>query len=401
VLAVGGPLAGVRVLEFAGMGPVPFAVMMLADMGAEVVRVDRMPAARPAAQPSAGPARGPIHRGRRSVAMDLKSPAAVTAILRMTASADVLVEGFRPGTMERLGLGPDVCAEVNPRLVYARVTGWGQDGPYARLAGHDINYIAVAGALDPIGRAGGPPAVPLNLLGDYGGGGMLAAFGVACALFEARQSGTGQVIDAAMTDGAALLTTALHWMRYTGTWRDQRGTNRLDSGAHFYDVYETADGRHVSVGSIEPPFYAELRRVLGLTDPKWDARDDRAAWPALKEDLAAIFRTKTRDEWCRAFAEAKADACFAPVLSPGEAPADPHNAARGTFLTRDGVTFPAPAPRLSRTPAAAGVPPPAPGQDTAEVLRDWGFGDDAIAELRGAGAIAPGGQVDAGRSSDV
>jgi alpha-methylacyl-CoA racemase len=395
---VSGPLDGVRVLEFAGLGPVPFAVMMLADMGAEVVRVDRMPPARPAAQRSAGPAPGPIHRGRRSVAMDLKRPAAVTAILRMAASADVLVEGFRPGTMERLGLGPDECAQVNPRLVYARVTGWGQDGPYARLAGHDINYIAVAGALDPIGRAGGPPAVPLNLLGDYGGGGMLAAFGVACALLEARKSGTGQVIDAAMTDGAALLTTALHWMRATGTWREARGTNRLDSGAHFYDVYETADGRHVSVGSIEAPFYAELRRVLRLTDPKWDAHDDRESWPALKEDLAAIFRTRTREEWCRAFADAKADACFAPVLSPGEAPADPHNAARGTFLTRDGATFPAPAPRLSRTPATAGRPPPAPGQDTTEVLRDWGFGDDAIAELRGAGAIA---HVDTGRSSDV
>jgi alpha-methylacyl-CoA racemase len=398
---VSGPLAGVRVLEFAGMGPGPFAVMMLADMGAEVVRVDRPSPARPAPAPSAAsaaPVPSPIHRGRRSVAMDLKSPAAVAAILRMAASADVLVEGFRPGTMERLGLGPDACAEVNPRLVYARVTGWGQDGPYAGLAGHDINYIAVAGALDPIGRAGGPPVPPLNLLGDYGGGGMLAAFGVACALFEARQSGTGQVIDAAMTDGAALLTTALHGMRAAGTWRDARGTNRLDSGAHFYDVYETADGRYVSVGSIEPRFYAELRRVLGLTDPKWDRRDDRAAWPALKRDLAAIFRTRTRDEWCRAFAEAKADACFAPVLSPGEAPADPHNVARGTFLARDGTTFPAPAPRLSRTPAAAGGPPPVPGQDTTRVLRDWGFGDDAIAELRRAGAIGPGDEVDAGRS---
>jgi alpha-methylacyl-CoA racemase len=393
---VSGPLAGVRVLEFAGMGPGPFAVMMLADMGAEVVRVDRLSTARTAAQSPASSASAssasasPVHRGRRSVAMDLKIPAAVAAILRMVASADVLVEGFRPGTMERLGLGPDTCARVNPRLIYARVTGWGQDGPYAGLAGHDINYIAVAGALDPIGRAGGPPVPPLNLLGDYGGGGMLAAFGVACALLEARQSGTGQVIDAAMTDGAALLTTALHGMRAAGTWHDARGTNRLDSGAHFYDVYETADGRYVSVGSIEPQFYAELRRVLGLTDPKWDRQDDRAAWPALKQELAAIFRTRTREEWCRAFADAKADACFAPVLSPGEAPADPHNSARQTFLTSDGVTFPAPAPRLSRTPAVAGGPPPAPGQDTAGVLRDWGFGDEAIAELRRAGAISPG-----------
>ncbi|HEX3962228.1 MAG TPA: CaiB/BaiF CoA-transferase family protein [Trebonia sp.] len=377
-----GALAGVRVLEFAGMGPAPFAVMMLSDMGAEVVRIDRLGDTRPA-----GRVPNPVQRGRRSMAADLKNPAAVAAILRMAESADVVVEGFRPGTMERLGLGPDACAAVNPRLVYARVTGWGQDGPYAGLAGHDINYIAVAGALDPIGRAGGPPAPPLNLVGDYGGGAMFAAFGVACALVEARRSGHGQVVDAAMTDGAAVLTTALHWMRAAGTWHDGRGTNRLDSGAHFYDVYETADGRYVSVGSIEPRFYAELRRVLSLTDPRWDRQDDPAAWPELKEELAAIFRTRTRADWCRVFAEAKADACFAPVLSPGEAPDDPHNKAREAFLTRDGVTFPAPAPRLSRTPAAAGGPPPAPGQDTAAVLRDWGFGGDAIAELRSAGAV--------------
>jgi alpha-methylacyl-CoA racemase len=380
-----GPLDGVRVLEFAGMGPAPFAVMMLSDMGAEVVRVDRLGGTTPAS-----PVPNPLHRGRRSVAMDLKNPAAVTAILRLVERADVLVEGFRPGTMERLGLGPGACAAANPRLVYARVTGWGQDGPNAGLAGHDINYIAVAGALDPIGRAGGPPVPPVNLVGDYGGGGMFAAFGVACALFEALQSGKGQVVDAAMTDGAAVLTTSLHWMRAAGTWHEARGTNRLDSGAHFYDVYETADGRYVSVGAIEPRFYAELRRVLCLTGPSWDRQDDRAAWPELKKELAAIFAAKTRDEWCRVFAEAKADACFAPVLSPGEAPDDPHNAARGTFLTRDGVTFPAPAPRLSRTPAVAGGPPPAPGQDTAEVLRDWGFCDDAIAELRNAGAVGRG-----------
>ena len=285
-----GPLDGVRVLEFAAMGPTPFAVMMLSDMGAEVVRVDRLGAVRPA-----GPVPNPLpnpFRGRRSVAMDLKHPAAVAAILRLAEQADVLVEGFRPGTMERLGLGPDTCAAVNPRLVYARVTGWGQDGPYARLAGHDINYISVAGALDPIGRAGGPPVPPVNLVGDYGGGGMFAAFGVACALFEARQSGEGQVVDAAMTDGAAVLTTSLHWLRAAGTWNQARGTNRLDSGAHFYDVYETADGRYVSIGSIEPRFYAELRRALGLADPKWDRQDDPAAWPVLKADLAAIFRTR-------------------------------------------------------------------------------------------------------------
>jgi alpha-methylacyl-CoA racemase len=276
-----GPLDGVRVLEFAGMGPVPFAVMMLSDMGAEVVRVDRVGARAP------GPVLNQLHRGRRSVAMDLKHPAAIAAILRLVERADVLVEGFRPGIMERLGLGPDACAAVNPRLVYARITGWGQNGPYARMAGHDINYISVAGALDPVGRAGGPPVPPVNLVGDYGGGGMFAAFGVACALLEARQSGKGQVVDVAMTDGAAVLTTALHWMRAAGTWNEARGTNRLDSGAHFYDVYETADGRYVSIGSIEPRFYAELRRVLGLAGPEWDRQDDPAAWPRLKEELAA------------------------------------------------------------------------------------------------------------------
>jgi alpha-methylacyl-CoA racemase len=378
---VSGPLDGVRVLEFAGMGPTPFAVMMLSDMGAQVVRVDR-----PGVDGPPVPVPNPLHRGRAAVAADLKDPAGVAAVLRLVERADVLVEGFRPGTMERLGLGPADCAAVNPRLVYARVTGWGQDGPYAGLAGHDINYIAVAGALDPIGRAGGPPVPPVNLVGDYGGGGMFAAFGVACALFEAWQSGEGQVIDAAMSEGAAVLTTALHWMRAAGTWNEARGTNRLDSGAHFYDVYQTADGRYVSIGAIEPRFYAELRRVLGLTDPKWDRQDDPAAWPGLKQELAAVFLAKTRDEWVRVFAEAKADACFAPVLSPGEAPADPHNVARRAFLTREGVTFPAPAPRLSRTPAAAG-PPLAPAQDTVAVLRGWGLGEDAVSALHCAGAV--------------
>jgi alpha-methylacyl-CoA racemase len=379
---VSGPLDGVRVLEFAGMGPGPFAVMMLADMGAEVVRIDRLGGGASAGQPELNP----IHRGRRSIAMDLKHPAAIEAVLRLAGLADALIEGFRPGVMERLGLGPDVCAKTNERLVYARVTGWGQDGPYAALAGHDINYIAVAGALDPIGRAGGPPAVPVNLLGDYAGGAMFAAFGVACALFETRKSGKGQVVDVSMVDGAAMLTTTLHWMRAAGRWNDERGTNRLDSGAHFYDVYETADGRYVSIGSIEPQFYAELRRVLGLTGPQWDSQGDRAAWPGLKEELAVIFRTKTRDEWCQIFAAA-GDACFAPVLSLAEAPADPHNVARGTFMTRDGITVPAPAPRLSRTPAAAGGRPAAPGQHTLEVLGDWGFGAEEISELRGSGAI--------------
>ncbi|MEZ4215820.1 MAG: CaiB/BaiF CoA-transferase family protein [Myxococcota bacterium] len=379
-----GPLSGIRILEIAGIGPGPFAAMMLSDMGAEVLRVDRAQAV-PAAPP-AGASKDVLARGRRSVALDLKHPDGVAALLRLVEGADALIEGFRPGVMERLGVGPDACLARNPRLVYGRMTGWGQDGPMAHAAGHDINYIALAGALDPIGRAGGPPVPPLNLVGDFGGGGMLLAYGVVCALLEARTSGRGQVVDAAMVDGAALLMGFFHGMRAMGVWKDERGTNMLDTGAHFYDVYETSDGKYVSIGSIEPQFYAELLDKVGLAGrelPRQMARDE---WPAMKERLAAIFRTRTRDEWC-ALMEGS-DVCFAPVLSMDEAPRHPHNRERSTFVEVAGFLQPAPAPRFDRTRPAVPAPPAHPGQHTDRALADWGFGADEIAKLRAAKAIA-------------
>ena len=367
-----GPLTGVRVVELAGIGPGPFAGMMLADMGADVVRVDRPGAL--------GSSRDVLARGRRSIAVDLKHPDGADTVLRLVDAADVLIEGYRPGVAERLGVGPDECLARNPRIVYGRMTGWGQDGPYAQAAGHDINYIALAGALESIGRAGERPTVPLNLVGDFGGGGMLLAFGVCAALVERATSGKGQVIDAAMVDGAALL---MGFFRITP--QGPRGTNLLDSGAHFYDVYECADGQYVSIGSIEPQFYAELRRLLGLDDPKWDAQNDQEAWPSLKEDIAAVFRTRPRDEWCALLEHT--DVCFAPVLSLEDAPAHPHNVARGTFVDVGGMVQPAPAPRFSRTPAAVERPPSKPGAHTHEVLIEAGFGPDDIAKLRDTGAI--------------
>jgi alpha-methylacyl-CoA racemase len=379
-----GPLAGITVVELAGLGPAPYCGMLLADMGAEVIRIDR------AQNVSGGdPERPPgdlLARGRRSIGVDLKSPEGVEVVLALVETADALIEGFRPGVTERLGIGPDECLARNPRLVYGRMTGWGQDGPYASTAGHDINYIALAGALDPIGRAGGPPTPPLNLVGDFGGGGMMLAFGVACGIIEARTSGEGQVIDAAMVDGAASLMTMTHGFRAMGVWNDERGTNMLDTGAHFYDVYETADGRYVSIGSIEPQFYAELLRLTGLEGEELPWQLDRAHWPAMKERLADIFRSKTRDEWC-ALMEGT-DVCFAPVLSIPEAVAHPHNVERGTFVEVAGVPQPGPAPRFVRTPADVPSPPAHPGQHTDDVLARAGFDADRIAKLRASGAVA-------------
>jgi alpha-methylacyl-CoA racemase len=379
-----GPLAGITVIELAGIGPGPFCGMMLADMGADVIRVDR------AGSVSGGdPARPPadlLARGRRSIGVDLKSPEGVEVVLSLVEKADALIEGFRPGVTERLGLGPDACLARNPRLTYGRMTGWGQDGPYAAAAGHDINYIALAGALEPIGRAGQPPTVPLNLVGDFGGGGMLLAFGVACGIIEASRSGQGQVIDAAMVDGAASLMTMFHSFRAMGIWSDERGTNMLDSGAHYYDVYETADGKYVSIGSIEPQFYAELLRLTGLEGEDLPRQNDKAQWPALKERLAAVFRTRTRAEWDELMEHT--DVCYAPVLSIPEAVAHPHNVARGTFVEVADIPQPGPAPRFSRTSPGVPTPPAHPGQHTDEVLAGLGFDADRVAELRASGAVA-------------
>lgn len=377
-----GPLNGIKVIEVAGIGPGPFCGMMLSDMGAEVVRVDRVTNVRPDRPDE--PSRDVLARGRRNIAVDLRNPEGVAAVLRMVDQADVLFEGFRPGVMERLGLGPDVCLERNPRLVYGRMTGWGQEGPMSRAAGHDINYISLAGALAHIGRKGQPPTPPLNLVGDFGGGGMLLAFGIACALVERATSGKGQVVDAAMVDGAATLMAIFFGMNASGQL-GPRGTNLLDTGSHFYDVYETADGEYVSVGSIEPQFYAELVRLSGLDGESLPGQMDRAQWPAMKERIAAIFKSKTRDEW-RDIMEGT-DVCFAPVLSLGEAPTHPHNVARKTFIDVGGMTQQAPAPRFSRT--APGTPQPAAyaGEHTDDVLAGFGFRADEIAALRGSGAV--------------
>lgn len=379
-----GPLHGVKIIEIAGIGPGPFCAMMLADMGADVIRVDR--AGQVMGGDPAVPPADVMNRGRRSIGVDLKSPEGVETVLRLVEQADGLIEGFRPGVAERLGIGPDDCLARNPALAFGRMTGWGQEGPYAPTAGHDINYIALAGALEPLGRAGEAPVPPLNLVGDFGGGGMYLAFGMVCAILEAKGSGKGQVVDAAMVDGAASLMTFFHGFRAMGIWNDERGTNLLDTGAHFYDVYECSDGRFVSIGSIEPQFYAELRTTLGLDDEKWDAQMSRTAWPELKDELRGIFATKTRDEWA-AIMEGT-DICFAPVLSMEEAPQHPHNKERGTFVEVAGVTQPAPAPRFSRTGSEIQRPPAHAGQHTDEVLGDYGFSADELASLREAGAIA-------------
>ncbi len=385
-----GPLTGVRVIEMQGIGPGPFCGMMLSDMGAEVIRIDRasnVQASNVQASDAANPPIDVLARGRRSLAIDLKNPDGVEVLLHLIESSDALIEGFRPGVMERLGLSPDDCAARNPKLVYGRMTGWGQEGPYSQAAGHDINYIALAGALEPIGRKGQAPVPPLNLVGDFGGGGMLLAFGVACALFEAQRSGHGQVVDAAMVDGSATLMAMFHSMRALGVWNDERGTNMLDTGSHFYDVYECSDGKYVSIGSIEPQFYAELLDKTGLTDdPEFAKQNSRSNWPQQKERIAALFLTKSRDEWCEIMDAS--DVCFAPVLTLEEAPQHPHNVHRNVFTEVAGVTQPSPSPRFSRTAPEVQGAPRHPGQDTDEVLTDIGYDDDSITKLHDCGAIA-------------
>ena len=380
-----GPLQGVKIIELAGIGPGPFAAMMLSDMGAEVIRIDRSSTVR--GGDPANPPPDPLARGRRSLGVDLKNPEGVETVLKLVEQADVIMEGFRPGVAERLGLGPDACLARNPKIVYGRMTGWGQEGPYASAAGHDLNYIALAGALESIGRAGEKPSVPLNLVGDFGGGGMYLAFGIACGLFEAQRSGQGQVIDAAMVDGAASLMNMFWGLKAIGIWGPERGTNMLDSGAPFYDVYECADGKFVSIGSIEPQFYAELLRLSGLGELEgFDQQMNRAEWPAMKEKVAEVFLAKTRDQWCEVMEHT--DVCFAPVLSMEEATEHPHMVARGTFTEVGGLTQAGPAPRFSRTEAEIQGPPAHPGQHSDEVLEAFGFDAAKISELRASGAIA-------------
>ncbi|MFH0788197.1 MAG: CaiB/BaiF CoA-transferase family protein [Pseudomonadota bacterium] len=376
-----GPLKGVKIVEVGGIGPGPFCAMMLADMGADILRVERK-----------GHLAGPVeprynvwHRNRRSVSIDLKKPEGREVLLKLIEKSDALIEGFRPGVMEGLSLGPDVSLERNPKLVFGRMTGWGQDGPLAQAAGHDINYIALSGALYAIGRPDEKPVPPLNLIGDLGGGGMLLAFGIVCGLHETQRSGRGQIVDAAMVDGAALLMGIFYAMRAAGTWTDKRGANILDGGAHFYDTYETLDGKWVSIGSIEPKFYALLLEHTGIKDPDFQVQMDRTKWLDLKRKLAEVFKTKTRDEWCRIMEGT--DVCFAPVLSLEEAPNHPHNVLRKTFIEFEGLLQPAPAPRFSRTQPEIHASPPMPGEHTESALLDWGFKADEIEALKGRAAI--------------
>jgi alpha-methylacyl-CoA racemase len=377
---VTGPLTGLRVLELGGMGPAPFAGYLLANLGAEVVVVDRPRAA----EPSAGAAA--LRQGRRSIALDLKQADGIDLFMQLVAASEVLLEPYRPGVAERLGVGPAQCLAHNPALVYARMTGWGQSGPYAATAGHDINYIAVSGALNAIGRAGGPPIVPLNLLGDFGGGGMLLAFGVLAGVLEGRRTGTGQVIDAAMVDGVAALLSPAHASLHAGAWNNERGTNLLDSGAPFYDVYETADGRWVAVGALEPQFYRILLPELGLDPADCPPQYDQSSWPLMRKRFAEIFIGRTRDEWATTFAGL--DACVSPVLALDEAPADEHASQRQAYVAANGRLQPAPVPRFSRTPGRIGGPSPSAGEHSREVLRDWlGLDDAALAARLASGAV--------------
>ena len=378
-----GPLAGLKVVELAGIGPGPFCAMLFSDMGAEVLRIDR-------AEPSGLGVQRPsrfdlLNRGRRSVAVDMKHSQGVETVLRLAAQADALIEPFRPGVAERLGIGPDDCWARNPKLVYGRMTGWGQDGPLSKAAGHDLNYIALSGALHAIGRAGGPPVPPLNLVGDFGGGALYLAYGMLAAIWEAGRSGKGQLVDVSMVEGAASLMTSFYGFYAMGMINLERGTNILDSGAHFYDVYQTEDGEYVAVGSIEPKFYRLLLEHTGLAGEGLPDQMDRARWPEMRERLAQIFKTKTRDEWCEIMEGT--DVCFAPVLSAAEAPVHPHNEARGSFVELDGIVQPGPAPKFGRTKAEVQSPPASPGQHTEAALADWGFGAAEIAALMEAGAV--------------
>ena len=387
-----GPLSGYRIIEIAGIGPGPFAAMMLADMGAEVIRVERAQSVR--GQAPDGAHWDVLLRGRRNVAIDLKNPDGVEALLSLVEHADALIEGFRPGVMERLGIGPDACIARNPKLVFGRMTGWGQDGPYAASAGHDINYISLAGALAHFSRAGEAPVPPLNMVGDFGGGGMFLAYGVVCALLEAQKSGKGQVVDSAMVDGSAVLMSMFWAMKNIGIFDENKpGTNLLDTGAHFYDVFECSDGKYVSIGSIEPQFYALLLEKTGLADdPAFAKQMDASHWPALKIKLADVMRTKTSAQWCKIMEGT--DVCFAPVLTMSEAAKHPHNVARQTFIEVDGVTQPAPAPRFSRTATALPTAPAHAGQHSRAVLADWGFDADRISALIASGAVADGSSKD-------
>ncbi len=372
-----GPLSGLKIVEFAGIGPGPFCGMLLSDLGADVVRIDRK-----------GPGRGSkfdvTGRGRRSIALDLKHPDAVETCLKLMEVADVVFEGFRPGVMERLGLGPDVALKRNPKLVFGRMTGWGQTGPFANAAGHDMNYIAISGALHAIGTED-KPIPPLNLVGDFGGGALYLAFGLLAGVIHARATGQGQVIDCAMSDGAASLMAMFYGMKGSGVWKDERRANLLDGGAHFYDTYQCSDGGWVSIGSIEPQFYALLLEKTGITDPQFQNQMSREDWPQLRAKLEAVIRTKTRDAWCELMAGT--DVCFAPVLTLEEAPKHEHNAARETFVTVEGVVQPAPAPRFSATPGAVQGPPPAIGGHNDVALVDWGFAEDEVARLKAVGAL--------------
>ena len=377
-----GPLTGVKIIELAGIGPAPFCGMLLADLGADVLRIDRK--AGGARSIDIDPARDILNRGRRSIAMDLKHPEAIEALLGLVEKADIFIEGFRPGVTERMGLGPDACLARNSKLVYGRMTGWGQTGPLAQTSGHDINYLALSGALHLIGRKGEKPLPPLNLVGDMGGGGLFLAFGLVCALLESRTSGQGQVVDAAMIEGSALQLSAVLMMRAVGHLKEERGTNLTDTGAHFYEVYETSDGGYMAVGAIEPQFYALLCKGANLDPERFNGQMDSSRWDSLKAELADIFKTKTRSEWEAIFNGT--DACVTPVLSLSEAAAHPHNQARGVYID-NGALQPAPGPRFSRTPGAISRPPPLPGQHTDEAMAEWGIAPAEIARLRQSGAV--------------